>query len=324
MGDRRPLGPLIPTKDGRYIRVYTDGSQTIFDQYLNVVSDDTTPNPQRAALLQSGDEEAVAAAAENASTENRRRFDATLENQQTQLKQNYQIALRNARTNDDVARANAEYQAGQLELARGRLGLDTELGRGNLQLGRDRLGLDTELGRGRLGLDTELGRGNLQLGQARLGLDTLSESAKLRGPLSAFQSIDFERGAAQQQSIPMFLQGRQPGYVQNTNVPTPATLGGLSQNILGYAGVGAPATGVGSVGSGNQTDPQYQASLDTIKRRALNPHSEIAAGEWESWSPDEQDVFLSGVAKAGMSERGFLTRLARSRIGQGGGNPMAA
>lgn len=45
-----------------------------------------------------------------------------------------------------------------------------ELGRGNLDLGNRRLASDDSLGRGRLKLDTELGRGNLALGRGQLAL----------------------------------------------------------------------------------------------------------------------------------------------------------
>lgn len=265
---KRSVG-IIPTNDGRYVQIWDDGSQTIYDQYFNVVQDDPTPNPQRAAAFQSGDETAIARASENASTESRRRFG------EEQQRQKEQIAIQ-----EMVARGQISNQEGQLALARARLGLDTELG-----------------------------RGNLALGQARLGLDTLSEAARLRGPENYFQEADFVRGAGQRQDIPMFLQGRQADFQVRGGDPNPVSLQSISNRITG--GVGAPAGGVGSPGG------QDEMALNAIRTKAMNPHNQFAAGEWESWTPDEQKLFLSGVGKAGMSESGFLTQLRRSRIGQG-------
>ena len=64
----------------------------------------------------------------------------------------------------------------QEELGRGKLGLETELGRGRLGVQERGVGvqergqeLQEELGRGRLGLETELGRGRLGLQQEQFG-----------------------------------------------------------------------------------------------------------------------------------------------------------
>lgn len=67
---------------------------------------------------------------------------------------------------------------GNLALGKGRLGLDTELGRGNLALGNKRLSLDELLGKGQLslgnrnaGIQERLGQGNLDLGWGNLNLN---------------------------------------------------------------------------------------------------------------------------------------------------------
>ncbi len=61
---------------------------------------------------------------ESQAREEARRYDATLQVQQDTLKNNYRIALMNARSEEERNRITEEYNRAQVELAKGRLGLE--------------------------------------------------------------------------------------------------------------------------------------------------------------------------------------------------------
>lgn len=103
------------------------------------------------------------------------------ENADQRMMQALQIAAgmtaEEARNAVDWFRANTEKELGlgQLDLGRGRLGLDERLGMGNLALGNLRAGQDYNLGMGRLGLDRDALMYNLQ----NTDIDRLLEIARI-------------------------------------------------------------------------------------------------------------------------------------------------
>src|SRR4051812_37225426 len=130
---KQQIGQLIPTPDGFYIQVFDDGSYAKYDQGLNVVMQDDSPNPMRAALMGAGRQEAAAATVQRASVEDARRFDLGNENtlrgldqRATEIGNSYKINMLNARTQQDQQRATAQYQADQTQLQRDRLQFDRE------------------------------------------------------------------------------------------------------------------------------------------------------------------------------------------------------
>lgn len=86
------------------------------------------------------------------------------------------LSSEQARQAIDKFRATNEnnYNMGNLDLGKGRLGLDTELGRGNLKLGQGRLSLDDKLGTGNLALGNRNASINEMLGKGQLALGNLN------------------------------------------------------------------------------------------------------------------------------------------------------
>lgn len=207
--------------------------------------------------------------------------------QKQQLDNSYKVDLMNARTAQDVARANAKYQQGQLALAREQLQFDREV------------------------QAQEFG-----LKQAGLGYNLLEMGANLRGPANVFQAAEFNRGVSSMPQTSTFLSALQnnarlPGFTAQGGLPAPETLNTL------MAKMGGDATG-GVVG----VDPNN--ALASIGNIAAKGAHQLGAGALEQLTPDEYGIFTSGLDKLGISTPSFLDSYKRSRIGQGFGASRAA
>jgi len=305
--DRKPYGQLIPTRDGRYLQMYIDGSMTVYDQYFNVVSDDAEPNPKRAALIAAGQEHAAAQDAlyTRASNEDARRFDLNygLNRQGNALRakeinNQYQLGLRNAKTNEQRLALDRWYQQQQVELSK-----------------------------------------------ARLGYDTLNMAAQLRGPADYVQASNFARGVANQPGTIGFLSALRnnvnlPGFGAQQGVPQAESIDTLTQKLTGsfQAGTGGAAnasggsvnTGGGGAGttavSGGGVAPQTQADALQSGASALYAQGahKLGGGALEQLTPTELSLLQSGVEGAGGDWSMFLDQYKRSRVGQGTGLMRAA
>ena len=279
---REAWGPLIPTQDGKYIQLYTDGSVTIYDQQFNVVSDDASPNPQREALVRAGrsDDAARDAARDAISNENARRYDVSNQNivrqnelRSREIENTYKVNMMNARTAQDVARANE-------------------------QLARDRLQFDREVQAQNLGIQ-----------QAGLGARMVETAAGLTGPAKVFEAFDLNRGYGAMQDTPVFLQSlrdntRLRDFGAQGGAPAPLTMDSLMAKLTpGYADSAEART--------------TQNALGTISDIGARGAHRIGAGQLESLNPSEQAAFLSGLGKAGFDRDAFLADWRKSRIGQG-------
>lgn len=320
MGDRKPWGQLIPTQDGRYVQLYEDGSMTVYDQQFNVVSDDPSPNPMRAALAHAGRERDAAndAIYSRASSEDARRFDTQQSLQKQQIDNQYKIAMQQARTQQDVAEANRWYQEQQV------------------QLSRDRLAFDDRTQQQEFGLK-----------QANLGYNLINTQANLSGPSNYFAASNSARNIAAQPGTSGFLSALQnntrlAGYGAQGAAPQAETLATITAKLTGADGGAtgqSAASGVAVDASGGATgnygvttggrNAEDNAYLNQIHGIAQRGAHRIGAGQWEQLSPTEQKLFLSGLQTA--DEQGnaydpetFLDQLRRSRIGQGLGASRAA
>lgn len=274
--------------DGSITAVYSDGSfATINPMTGQVVNQDDSPNPMRAAAFASGDTSAGADAVQRASTENARRWDITSNQAQQNIDQradeidnNYRVAMMNARTQRDQMRATREYQQQQAQLARERLAWDREYG------------------------------------QAGLAMDMVKTSASLTGPDKVFEQFDLNRGYGAMQGTPVFLQALRnntqlPGFVAPGGAPTPASIGGLMAKMQpGYA---QSAEG--------QTIQNAQNAIRDIGTAGAH---KIGAGVLENLNDDELAALGSGLGKAGFSPKTFLSDWRKSRVNQGIGATRAA
>lgn len=286
MPTRQHTAP-IPTKDGYYIVIYDDGSFVKFDQGFNVVEQDDTPNPQRAALVASGDEE-TAAAYQAASDENARRWNAD-------------FGLRRQQ-----ARSQNRYQDAQAQNIADRLAFDRE------NAAADRAQRESEFAR------------TFGLNQARLGYDLIGTAANLRGPSNYFQASNYARGVAAQPGTSTFLSALQNNtrladFGRQAGAPDAETLGSLTAKLGGGgANPGGAATG---------TDDSYLRQIHAIAARGggqlgAGQWEQLTPTEQKAFlsgleAPDE-------LGKAYDADT-FLSQWARSRIGQGiGGSSYRA
>lgn len=321
MGDRKPWGQMIPTSDGKYVQLYEDGSSTVYDQYFNVVTDDTSPNPQRAALAHAGREREAAADAiySRASSEDARRWEKNYTQKSTEINNTYKIALKNARTQQEVAEANRWYQEQQVGLSKDRLQFDRETQSQEFGLKQQEFGLK----------------------QANLGYDLIGTAAGLKGPSNYFAASNLARNTAAQPGTSTFLSALQnntrlAGFGQQAGAPQGETLGTLTAKLTGAdtgtgaagnvidgtvtAASSAPAGVAGAITTGgrNAEDNAYLNQIHGIARQGAH---RLGAGRWEQLSPTEQALFLNGLETA--DENGaaydpdtFLDQYRRSRIGQ--------
>lgn len=193
----------IPDGKGGVIVMWSDGSITKMDGMGNIYEDDPTPNPLRAAMARSGnpdDEGALARQNELASAENARRFNETLSQQSKSARQQYEVNMRNARTNQEQAAAEAEYKRAQTELAKQRLAFDE------------------------------------RNANADRGLRMLETRANLTGPDKVFEAFDYDRGAAAMQDTPVFLQAlrngtQMAGFNAQGGRPDPVTMDSLAAKL---------------------------------------------------------------------------------------------
>lgn len=293
MENKTPLA-RVATRDGDIMTVFKDGSYTIIDGRTGAVKDENTfPNPARAAAFASGDTSAQDSVQAAASGENTRRWDATFDQKDRELAQNYKINMANARTQRDQMKATREYQNGQLQ---------------NL---RDRLAFDREKQAQDLGLQ-----------QATLGYELIKTGATLRGPENYFQASNYARGVAAQPGTATFLSALRnnaqlAGYGAQAGAPTAASLNGMTASFLGQPGAGA--------GAGGGADSYLKQIHDVA---AAGGHK-VGAGKWEQMTDTERKLFLSGLEAPDEQGRAydadtFLSQLRSSRIGNRAGSALTA
>lgn len=296
MEERRPWGQMIPTRDGNYVQLYEDGSVTVYDPYMNVVSDDPTPNPQRAAIARAGREDDAAddALTGRVSQENTRRWQSDFDQRATASKQSYDVAMMNARTNADQARASAKYQQEQLALARERLAFDRE---------------------------TQAQ--NLGLNQARLGYDLVNTGAQYKqNPRDYFLEADWARGVAGNPQTSTFLSAlqnntRMAGFGARGQVAEPASLDSLYTKLGG----GGQATAGGAGVSDDERQNNYLAQIGNVAAKGAH---QLGPGTLEQLTPTERSLFTAGLKNLGYDPDTFLTQHRRSRFAQGFGSRGAA
>lgn len=259
----------------------------------------------------------------------------TLSVKRQELRNQRDVAMRNARTEEQKARIQQEYQQGLIriaegelaikqgtldmnrELGRGDLELRGELGRGDLDVKRGTLDLNRELGMGDLGLRRELGYGDLMLREGALGLNTLQLGSQLRGPRDW---LGYQRAASGASQNPM-LTGAVDAWASLTgNRPTglgawgggdvqPMTMNALAADFTGGGGAVAPGA------NGSPYSPEQQAFMQEADRAARNPN-QLGAGWWEAKNPDQQQMYLGAWDSLGHSPDTVLNRYKGTRIGQ--------
>jgi hypothetical protein len=294
---------LLVTRDlgnGEFISFFSDGSFTRFNQAGQIIDQNDDPNPSLAAAIGAGYADEAAETAIKGSDEEARRFDADLDWKKEQNKNTYRVNLMNARTQQDVANARADYDRAQIDIAKQRLGFDQKRHEDEFGLSRERFGFDQKKWAEELGLN-----------QARLGYDLIGTGAQLRGPENYFQAAEYARGVAGQPGTAGFLSALQnnaklAGFGAQGGVPNPETLGTLQAKLLG---------------GGDPNNANYLAQIGNVG--ALGAHR-LGAGSLEQLTDTERKLFTSGLDEIGYDSNTFLDQYRRSRIGQGGGGYRAA
>lgn len=272
----------LPDGTGRFTIIFDDGTTLTVDSSGNIVGQDDSPNPLRAAAFRSGssdDEAALARERERASTEDARRFNETLSQQSKSARQQYEANMLNARTNQEQAAAEAEYKRAQTELAKQRLAFDE------------------------------------RNANADRGLRMTEISANLRGPQNYFQSANFARGVANNPQTATFLSALQngqqmAGYGAQGGMPDKVTVEGLQAKMLGQSGGGGAAAYDASNGN-------YLAQIGNIAAKGAH---QVGAGGLEQLTDTERKLFTSGLDELGYDSNTFLDQYKRSRIANRYGN----
>lgn len=272
----------LPDGTGRFTIIFDDGTTLTVDSSGNIVGQDDSPNPLRAAAFRSGssdDEAAQARIAETTSAENARRFNETLSQQSKSARQQYEVSMRNARTQQEQAAADAEYKRAQTELAKQRLAFDE------------------------------------RNSNADRGLRMTEISANLRGPQNYFQAANFARGMAGNPQTATFLSALQngqqmAGYGAQGGMPDKVTVEGLQAKMLGQSGGGGASAYDASNGN-------YLAQIGNIAAKGAH---QVGAGGLEQLTDTERKLFTSGLDELGYDSNTFLDQYKRSRIGNRYGN----
>jgi hypothetical protein len=281
-----PANPKTPmeTKDlgnGQFITFFYDGSSTIFNTAGQVVKENPDPNPSLAAAIGAGRLDDAALTAVQGSDEDARRFNATLQWQQDQVKNTYRTNLMNARTQADQQAATAEYQRAQVDLAKQRLDFD------------------------RKKHDDDFG-----LSQAKLGYDLIGTAANLRGPENYFAASNYARGVAGQPGTAGFLSALQSnaklaGFGAQSGVPQAETLGTITARLQGGA-----APGIGSYH--RQIQDIGAAGAHKLGAGSLE---QLSPMEMKLFTGGLETADDRGVA---FDASTFLDQYRRSRIGNSG------
>lgn len=293
---------------------------TIFDQYYNVVSDDPSPNPKRAALIQAGRDndarqDALYSAASNETArqfnEGQQRQKETTANNAQSIKNQYQVAMRNAKSEEERNAITKWYNEQQVELAK-----------------------------------------------AKLGYDLLSTQASLKGPADYVQAANYARGVSNSGGAGFLsaLQGnvRMAGYGAQQGTPDAESLDTLTSKLTGSysAGTGGTTNASGTNGyrdstgttattggttaaattdTGTQSsDGSYFSNAANLKQQAGNIYAagahKLTSGSLEQLTPTELALLKSGIDASGGDYSTFLDQYRKSRVGQtiGGGMYKAA
>lgn len=161
--------------------------------------------PSVAAAQMAADEARIAAAMKPYLDEERRRWDATYQQNQTKLDRDYDVAKRNARTAEQAQALDNWYKKESAALARERLALDRE-----------------------------------QF-QASTGLEMVKTAAGLTGPDKLFEAYDLNRGYGAMQDTPSFIEAlrtntKMRDFGAQGGAPTPMTVDSLMAKMSpGYA-----------------------------------------------------------------------------------------
>lgn len=312
---RKPWGQMFATQDGHYVQLYEDGSMTIFDQYYNVVRDDTSPNPQRAALIAAGREndakqDALYSAASNETTrqfnEGQQRQKETSANNAQSIKNQYEVSMRNARSEEERNAITKWYNEQQVELAK-----------------------------------------------AKLGFDLVSTEANLKGPSDYVQAANYARGVSNNGGA-AFLSALQnnahmAGYGAQQGTPDAESLNSLTAKLAGSYGTstggttnasgqngyrdstgttattggGTTAAATGTTGQNGTTSYFDNAANLTQQAHALGAQGahKLVSGSLESLSPTELALLKSGMEAKDENGQAFdwstfLSQYNRSRVGQ--------
>lgn len=167
-----------------------------------------------------------------ANAEQQRRYNEEFGLRKKQLDQNYALALRNAKTQEEATRLNREYQRAQLQLAREQF---------------------------------EFNKG---MEQSKLGLDYLKTQVDYQNsPDNYFKLMDLRAGASQRQDVPIFLQNlfsnvQAPAWQTPGGTPTPGSVQAGAAALTGQSSGASTASGAGSSAP---KDPAMQAAIAALK-----------------------------------------------------------
>jgi hypothetical protein len=277
---------------GLIFTVYEDGSLAIFNPLTGEMSGDPSPNPRRAAALRADTSEQDRIQREG-SIEDARRFGITSRQADRGLDQ----------------RADEIENSYRISLMQARTAQDAQRATAEYQQAQ------TQLARDRLAWDREYG-------QAGLGMRMVETAANLRGPENYFQASNLARGYAGMSGTPAFLSALRnntslAGFGAQAGAPDAESVGSIMSKIGG---------GPGASGATTATTDGY---LNQIHGIAAQGAHKIGAGQWESLTPTEQSVFLSGLeapdaAGKAYDKDTFLSQWRNSRIGQGVAGSRAA
>ena len=274
--NKKPIS-RVQTPAGDIMTVFDDGSYTVIDGRTGAVKDENTfPNPARAAAFASGDTSAQDSVQAAASGENTRRWDATFEQKDRELAQNYKINMANARTQRDQMKATREYQQGQLQ---------------NL---RDRLAFDREKQAQDLGLQ-----------QATLGYNVVKTMADYQRPEDYFKEAEYARGVAGNPNTSTFLSAlqnnqRMAGFNARGGAAVPAGADGMMAKLTGTAGAGNENNYLAQIGNIAVKGP-HQLGAGALEQLTDTERKLFTAGL--SKLGYDPDTFLSGYARSRIGNR---------------------
>lgn len=278
----------------------------------------------------------------------------SLQNQRKDIDNRYEIAKAGVRNDEERTRLD-RWKAEQ----------DTRLREAEIAIRQG----DLELGRGRLGLDTELGRGRLNLDRGAQGLDLLDRDIQLRQtPRSWAALADWEAGVSANADAPVFLRSllenstggpgsptAAPSMVARQGLPEQnslaATLAGLGVGQAGADQTNAMMSGAGTgdaatTGAGAKPeetpqmtaikamlgkhqfsdtegwDPKDSAMLRSIATLAAQG-SHKSANRYAMQDEDDKDLIRGGLARLGINPERWDRNVERQRWGGGAHSGLA-
>lgn len=267
----------VTNQDGTILTGWKDGTYVIINPRTGeVVDENNFPNPARAAAWASGDTSAQDRVQAAASGENTRRWDATFEQKDRELAQNYKLAMANAKNDREQMRATREYQQGQLQ---------------NL---RDRLAFDREKQAQDLGLN-----------QAKLGYSLVETLAGYQKPEDYFKEADYARGVSGNPNTSTFLSAlqnnqRMAGFSARGGEATPAGADSLMAKLTGAGGESNANNYLAQVGNIAVKGP-HQLGAGALEQLTDTERKLFTAGL--SKLGYDPSTFLAGYARSRIGNR---------------------